>query len=230
MAGQARLSLEIFEVLFVFQMERSRVTYETTNQQLLSLVNKLSSQLSRSVKTSQSQHKTNSSTEAQQTKQKTLAATVSSSFRRQKAIRIKKRDSVKRRVSVAGETSSYTSSDSGNYSDIEETNNLHRLLRRGLHLVNNVNQELESVKDRDKHLEKNQTLKSTLSSSISRLDNSKKVVIKIENRGDPGVEQVGEAEVERREKQTGKSPAAHCQREIHTNGRGTVFVPVPFFV
>ena len=216
-------------------MERSRVTYETTNQQLLSLVNKLSSQLSRTVKTSQSspsQHKTNSSTEVQQTKQKTLAATVSSSFRRQKAIRIKKRDSVKRRVSVAGETSSYTSSDSGNYSDIEETNNLHRLLRRGLHLVNNVNQELESVKDRDKHLEKNQTLKSSLSSSISRLDNSKKVVIKIENRRDPGVEQVGEgeAEVERREKQTGKSLAAHCQREIHTNGRGTVFVPVPFFV
>merc|ERR1712119_200732 len=41
-------------------MERSRVTYETTNQQLLSLVNKLSSQLSRTVKTSQ-QHRTNSS-------------------------------------------------------------------------------------------------------------------------------------------------------------------------
>ena len=132
---------------------------------------------------------------------------------------------------MKGDTSSYTSSDSGNYSDdIDETNNLHRLLRRGLHLVNNVNQELESVKDHDKLLEKNQTLKSSLSSSISRLDNSKKVVIKIENRGDPGVEQVGEAEVERREKQTGKSPAAHCQREIHRNGRGTVFVPVPFFV
>ena len=160
----------------------------------------------------------------------TTGSGLSSSFRRQKAIRIKKRDSVKRRVSLAGETSSYTSSDSGNYSDIEENNNLHRLLRRGLHLVNSVNQELESVKDRDKHLEKNQTLKSNLSSSISRQDNSKKVVIKIENRGGSGVEQVGEAEVERREKQTGKSPAAHCQREIHRNGRGTVFVPVPFFV
>ena len=136
---------------------------------------------------------------------------------------------------MKGDTSSYTSSDSGNYSDdIDETNNLHRLLRRGLHLVNNVNQELESVKDHDKHLEKNQTLKSSLSSSISRLDNSKKVVIKIENRGGPGVGEVvgeGEAEVERRETQAGKSPAvAPCHREIHTNGRGTVFVPVPFFV
>ena len=134
---------------------------------------------------------------------------------------------------MKGDTSSYTSSDSGNYSDdIDETNNLHRLLRRGLHLVNNVNQELESVKDHDKLLEKNQTLKSSLSSSISRLDNSKKVVIKIENRGGPGVgEVVGEAEVERRETQAGKSPAvAPCHREIHTNGRGTVFVPVPFFV
>ena len=136
---------------------------------------------------------------------------------------------------MKGDTSSYTSSDSGNYSDdIDETNNLHRLLRRGLHLVNNVNQELESVKDHDKLLEKNQTLKSSLSSSISRLDNSKKVVIKIENRGGPGVGEVvgeGEAEVERRETQAGKSPAvAPCHREIHTNGRGTVFVPVPFFV
>ena len=132
---------------------------------------------------------------------------------------------------MKGDTSSYTSSDSGNYSDdIDETNNLHRLLRRGLHLVNNVNQELESVKDHDKLLEKNQTLKSSLSSSISRLDNSKKVVIKIENRGGPGVGE-GEAEVERRETQAGKSPAvAPCHREIHTNGRGTVFVPVPFFV
>ena len=134
---------------------------------------------------------------------------------------------------MKGDTSSYTSSDSGNYSDdIDETNNLHRLLRRGLHLVNNVNQELESVKDHDKHLEQNQTLKSSLSSSISRLDNSKKVVIKIENRGGPGeVVGEGEAEVERRETQAGKSPAvAPCHREIHTNGRGTVFVPVPFFV
>ena len=210
-------------------MERSRVTYETTNQQLLSLVNKLSSQLSRNVKTSQ--HKTNSSTESQQTKQKPVSNTtglgLSSSFRRQKAIRIKKRDSVKRRVSLKGDTTSYTSSDSGNYSDIDETNNLHRLLRRGLHLVNNVNQELESVKDRDKHLEKNQTLKSNLSSSISRVDNSKKVVIKIENRGGSGV---GEEEVEQKEKQTGKSRAANCHREIHTNGSGSVFVPVPFFV
>ena len=214
-------------------MERSRVTYETTNQQLLSLVNKLSSQLSRNVKTSQ--HKTNSSTESQQTKQKPVSNTtgsgLSSSFRRQKAIRIKKRDSVKRRVSLAGETSSYTSSDSGNYSDIEENNNLHRLLRRGLHLVNSVNQELESVKDRNKHLEKNQTLKSNLSSSISRVDNSKKVVIKIENRGAQVVGEVErEGEVELRGKQTGKSPAAPCHREIHTNGRGSVFVPVPFFV
>ena len=215
-------------------MERSRVTYETTNQQLLSLVNKLSSQLSRNVKTSQ--QKTNSSTEDQQTKQKTASNTaslgLSSSFRRQKAIRIKKRDSVRRRVSLKGDTTSYTSSDSGNYSDIDETNNLHRLLRRGLHLVNNVNQELESVKDRDKPLEKNQTLKSNLSSSISRLDNSKKVVIKIENRGGLGVGDVGEEEeeVEQREKQSGKSPAPHCHREIHTNGRGSVFVPVPFFV
>ena len=116
---------------------------------------------------------------------------MSSSFRRQKAIRIKKRDSVKRRVSVKGDSSSYTSSDSGNYSDIDETNNLHRLLRRGLHLVNNVNQELETVKDRDKPLEKKQTSKSSLSSSISRVDNSKKVVIKIENRGGPGVGEVG---------------------------------------
>ena len=59
---------------------------------------------------------------------------------------------------------------------------------------------------------------------------SKKVVIKIENRGGPGVGEVGgkveEAEVERRDKQS----AAHCPREIHTNGRGSVFVPVPFFV
>ena len=211
-------------------MERSRVTYETTNQQLLSLVNKLSSQLSRNVKTTQ--HKTNTSTEAQQIKQNTTNSGLSSSFRRQKAIRIKKRDSVKRRVSLKGDTTSYTSSDSGNYSDIDETNNLHRLLRRGLHLVNNVNQELESVKDRDKHLEKNQTLKSNLSSSISRVDNSKKVVIKIENRGGSGVgEEEGEEEEEvEQEKQTGKSRAANCHREIHTNGRGSVFVPVPFFV
>ena len=205
-------------------MEKSRITYETTNQQLLSLINKLSSQLSRNVK---------SSGGVGPTQQKTVSSSsgVSSSFRRQKAIRIKKRDSVRSRVSVRGDAASYTSSDSGNYSDNDETNNLHRLLRKGLHLVNNVNQELESAKARDKIPENGEPLKACLSSSISQAENSKKVVIKIENRGAQVVgKEEREGEVELRGKQTGKSPAAPCHREIHTNGRGSVFVPVPFFV
>ena len=137
---------------------------------------------------------------------------------------------------MRGDAASYTSSDSGNYSDIDETNTLHRLLRKGLHLVTNVNQELES-KVRDKHLENNETLKSSMSSSISRVKNSKKIVIKINNGEEMGErveEEEGEDEENRdqREELRGRSRVAqaHCQGEIHRNGSGSVLVPVPFYV
>ena len=200
-------------------MEKSRITYETTNQQLLSLINKLSSQLSRNVK---------SSGGVGPTQQKTVSSSsgVSSSFRRQKAIRIKKRDSVRSRVSVRGDAASYTSSDSGNYSDNDETNNLHRLLRKGLHLVNNVNQELESAKARDKIPENGEPLKACLSSSISQAENSKKVVIKIEARGG------GDDERNVKRELTDVSPVVPslAPPDIYTNSRGSVLVPVPFYV
>ena len=200
-------------------MEKSRITYETTNQQLLSLINKLSSQLSRNVK---------SSGGVGPTQQKTVSTSsgVSSSFRRQKAIRIKKRDSVRSRVSVRGDAASYTSSDSGNYSDNDETNNLHRLLRKGLHLVNNVNQELESAKARDKIPENGEPLKACLSSSISQAENSKKVVIKIEARGG------GDDERNVKRELTDVSPVVPslAPPDIYTNSRGSVLVPVPFYV
>ena len=200
-------------------MEKSRITYETTNQQLLSLINKLSSQLSRNVK---------SSGGVGPTQQKTVSSSsgVSSSFRRQKAIRIKKRDSVRSRVSVRGDAASYTSSDSGNYSDNDETNNLHRLLRKGLHLVNNVNQELESAKARDIIPENGEPLKACLSSSISQAENSKKVVIKIEARGG------GDDERNVKRELTDVSPVVPslAPPDIYTNSRGSVLVPVPFYV
>ena len=200
-------------------MEKSRITYETTNQQLLSLINKLSSQLSRNVK---------SSGGVGPTQQKTVSSSsgVSSSFRRQKAIRIKKRDSVRSRVSVRGDAASYTSSDSGNYSDNDETNNLHRLLRKGLHLVNNVNQELESAKARDKIPENGEPLKACLSSSISQAENSKKVVIKIEARGG------GDDKRNVKRELTDVSPVVPslAPPDIYTNSRGSVLVPVPFYV
>ena len=210
-------------------MEKSRITYETTNQQLLSLINKLSSQLSRNVKISQ--HKTNSTTGTEQTREQTAANTnsgLSSSFRRQKGIRIKKRDSVRRRVSVKGDAASYTSSDSGNYSDGDDSNNLNRLLRKGLHLVNNVNQELESAQTRDKHLENTETLRSSLSSSISRVKNSKKVLIKIENRAGHGQLDGDEVVLREQEEQESSAPA-RSQSGVHTNV-GSVLVPVPFYV
>ena len=203
-------------------MEKSRITYETTNQQLLSLINKLSSQLSRNVKISQQ-----TTTGLDQTQQKTATISnspssgVSSSFRRQKAIRIKKRDSVRRRVSARGDAASYTSSDSGNYSDNDETNNLHRLLRKGLHLVKNVNQELESAKARDIHPENEERLKADLSSSISHVKNSKKVVIKIQARG--GEERIVESDAPPVGRRLG-------QTDIYTNSLGSVLVPVPFYV
>ena len=200
-------------------MEKSRITYETTNQQLLSLINKLSSQLSRNV---------NSSGGVGPAQQKTVSSSsgVSSSFRRQKAIRIKKRDSVRSRVSVRGDAASYTSSDSGNYSDNDETNNLHRLLRKGLHLVNNVNQELESAKARDKIPENGEPLKACLSSSISQAENSKKVVIKIEARGG------GDDDRNVKRELTDVSPVVPslAPPDIYTNSRGSVLVPVPFYV
>ena len=139
-------------------MERSRLTYEMTNQQLMGLINKLSSQLSRA-------------RIAQPTKQikdvepVSSSNTSGSSFRRQKAIRIKKRDSIQRNNSVAsnlkaGDSQSYMSSDSGNFSDndnkdnkdnskntgITENTHLQKLLRKGLQLVNNVNHELNKEK------------------------------------------------------------------------------------
>lgn len=202
-------------------MEKSRITYETTNQQLLSLINKLSSQLSRNVKSS---HLTTGGVGPTQQKTVSSSSGVSSSFRRQKAIRIKKRDSVRSRVSVRGDAASYTSSDSGNYSDNDETNNLHRLLRKGLHLVNNVNQELESAKARDIIPENGEPLKACLSSSISQAENSKKVVIKIEARGG------GEDERNVERNLTEPVVPSLPPTDIYTNSRGSVQVPVPFYV
>merc|ERR1712227_1148670 len=143
-------------------MERSRLTYETTNQQLMGLINKLSSQLSRA-RISQ----THPSKQIKDVKPvPSSSSTTGSSFRRQKAIRIKKRDSVKRNDSITsqiktGDSESYMSSDSGNFSDndnkdnkdnskITENTHLQKLLRKGLHLVSNVNHELnkENLKTR----------------------------------------------------------------------------------
>ena len=130
------------------------------------------------------------------------------------------------RVSVRGDAASYTSSDSGNYSDNDETNNLHRLLRKGLHLVNNVNQELESAKARDIIPENGEPLKACLSSSISQAENSKKVVIKIEARGG------GDDERNVKRELTDVSPVVPslAPPDIYTNSRGSVLVPVPFYV
>ena len=179
-------------------MERSRLTYETTNQQLMGLINKLSSQLSRA-RISQ----THPSKQIKEVKPASSSSnsTTGSSFRRQKAIRIKKRDSVKRNDSIAsqikaGDSQSYMSSDSGNFSDNDNKDNkdntgennthLQKLLRKGLHLVNNVNQELnkEKLKNRDEikgQEQRKDNCKDTLSSKISNAGNSNKVIIKIEN-------------------------------------------------
>ena len=143
-------------------MERSRLTYETTNQQLLTLIAKLSSQLSRAKITHEpKQHQAHQHQVLTSPKpSKEAPSTPGSSFRRQKAIRIKKRDSVKRKVSMSSqnkiECQSYMSSDSGNFSDNDNANvssetrvgnkgnHLQQLVSKGLDLVSDVNSELET--------------------------------------------------------------------------------------
>ena len=93
--------------------------------------------------------------------------------------------------------------------------------------MNNVNQELESAQTRDKHLENTDTLRSSLSSSISRVKNSKKVLIKIEHRAGQG--QLDGDEVVLREQEQESSAPARSQSGVHTNV-GSVLVPVPFYV
>merc|ERR1712242_168648 len=117
-------------------MERSRLNSEVTNQQLMAVISKLSTQLSmaRISKNNPTQRKQicdaptsprkqviNTIKESSTVRSSPSSASTSSSFRRQKAIRIKKRDSVRRNPSVLSQgkvdSQSYTSSDSGNYSD-----------------------------------------------------------------------------------------------------------------
>ena len=197
-------------------MERSRLNYEVTNQQLMAVISKLSTQLSRAkisnnspqqrkqtcdTPTSLRKQVNNTIKESSTARASLSSASTSSSFRRQKAIRwessfkekqniylalscyrIKKRDSVRRNPSVLSQgkvdSQSYTSSDSGNYSDNntdpdrpmrgqksdqsanqrpegpvndkdnENKEQLGKLLRKGLTLVGNVKQELDKVTSR----------------------------------------------------------------------------------
>lgn len=107
-------------------MERSRLTYEVTNQQLMAVITKLSSQLARAKlppppPPQQQQLGSKPSTivtpAAASPAVSEAPSSSSSSFRRQKGIRMKKRDSVRRSPGLVGDSQSCTSSDSGNYSD-----------------------------------------------------------------------------------------------------------------
>ena len=188
-------------------MERSRLTYEVTNQQLMAVITKLSSQLARAKLPPPQQQQLGSKTSpvvtpAAASPAVSGAASSSSSFRRQKGIRMKKRDSVRRSPGQVGDSQSCTSSDSGNYSDNNtdtslqaadghnnnnNSNNSHlqKLLRKGLHLVSSVNQELSRATPtagEEKTRRPDNGCKNHLSSTISRSGgNTNKVIIKIQS-------------------------------------------------
>ena len=188
-------------------MERSRLTYEVTNQQLMAVITKLSSQLARAKlppppQQQQLGSKTSPVVTPAAASPAVSGAASSSSFRRQKGIRMKKRDSVRRSPGLVGDSQSCTSSDSGNYSDNNtdtslqaadghnnnnSSNNSHlqKLLRKGLHLVSSVNQELSRATPtagEEKTRRPDNGCKDHLSSTISRSGgNTNKVIIKIQS-------------------------------------------------
>ena len=190
-------------------MERSRLTYEVTNQQLMAVITKLSSQLARAKlppPPPQQQLGSKPSTivtpAAPSPAVSEATSSSSSSFRRQKGIRMKKRDSVRRSPGLVGDSQSCTSSDSGNYSDNTDTSlqaadghnnnnnsnnssHLQKLLRKGLHLVSSVNQELSRATPtagEEKTRRPDNGCKDHLSSTISRSGgNTNKVIIKIQS-------------------------------------------------
>ena len=194
-------------------MERSRLTYEVTNQQLMAVITKLSSQLARAKlppPPPQQQQQLGSKPSTVVTPAAASPAvsgaapsssSSSSSFRRQKGIRMKKRDSVRRSPGLVGDSQSCTSSDSGNYSDnntdtslqaadghnnnSSNSSHLQKLLRKGLHLVSSVNQELSRATPtagEEKTRRPDNGCKDHLSSTISRSGgNTNKVIIKIQS-------------------------------------------------
>ena len=274
-------------------MERSRVTYESTNQQLMGLITKISSQLAR-VQIDKTQPKKQQTPAPSQPSVSRPSTATSSSFRRQKAIRIKKRDSVKRNsliltprvtpsetptlrgvtpsVGAKIDVGSCQSSDSGHFSDndnnihdnqnnnntsldkdkvlhkenasldkilCKENTSLDKLLRKGLHLVNNVNHQLET-KDAGE-LSSRMIKDGELSSRIC--GNSNKVIIKIGNNvGDTAPGDNGDNGHVMRGSQPsrpgtmalapGTSNAikrrVRADREIGTDSSGTISVPVPY--
>ena len=236
---------------FSFQMEQSRLSYEMTNQQLITVINKLSSQLTRAKNNVPSDKIKHEVTPPSPVVSKPSTTSSSSSFRRQKAIRIKKRDSVKRNNSLiqgnkAGDNQSYMSSDSGNFSDDNTNNigNLHKLLRKGLRLNTNVNTELNKVKQETKdvvkdHEEKKFTENCKMSSKIQQSPGNRgKVIIKIDNGQNGDCDQFQDtshvgcnknpattSDTQQRNKivDGGKSGG-----EILTDNTGTVHVPVPY--
>ena len=192
-------------------MERSRLTYEVTNQQLMAVITKLSSQLARAKLPPPPQQQQLGSKPSSIVTPAAASPAVSgaapssssssSSFRRQKGIRMKKRDSVRRSAGQVGDSQSCTSSDSGHYSDNNtdtslqaadghnnsSSNNSHlqKLLRKGLHLVSSVNQELSRATPtagEEKTRRPDNGGKDHLSSTISRSGgNTNKVIIKIQS-------------------------------------------------
>ena len=194
-------------------MERSRLTYEVTNQQLMAVITKLSSQLARAKLPPPPQQQQLGSkpspvvtpaaaSPAVSGAASSSSSSSSSSFRRQKGIRMKKRDSVRRSPGLVGDSQSCTSSDSGNYSDNNtdtslqaadghnnnsrnSNSHLQKLLRKGLHLVSSVNQELSRATPtagEEKTRRPDNGCKDHLSSTISRSGgNTNKVIIKIQS-------------------------------------------------